>query len=240
MSGACIGIVGGLGVGATVHYYERITAACKPRGVSPDLVIAHADVEHGQNLVRAGRLDALADYLAGFIERLGRAGATAAVLPAVTPHICIAALKQRTRLPIIDIVESIAAEVCARRLRRIALFGTVFTMQGSLWGQLAPLCPDVEIVKPRPDEIAFIGAAYQRILDTQKADAADAAALRRIAVDLQRRDRVEAVLLAGTDLAVMFDEANAGFPAIDVARLHIDTIVERLAARERTPEHWSP
>jgi aspartate racemase len=229
MSGASVGIVGGLGVGATVHYYERITAACKARRISPDLVIVHADVEHGQSLVRAGRLDALADYLAGFIERLGRAGATAAVLPAVTPHICIAELRQRARLPLVDIMESIATGLNARKLRRVALFGTVFTMEGSLWGQLVPLCPDVEIVKPRPDEIAFIGGAYQRILDTQKADAADAAALRRIAAELQRRDRVEAVLLAGTDLAVMFDESNAGFPAIDVARLHIDTIVERLA-----------
>jgi aspartate racemase len=42
---------------------------------------------------------------------------------------------------------------------------------------------------------------------------------------------VEAILLAGTDLAVIFDEETAGFPAIDVARLHIDAIVERLAAQ---------
>ena len=41
----CVGIVGGLGVGATVHYYEKITAACKARGVIPDLVIVHADVD---------------------------------------------------------------------------------------------------------------------------------------------------------------------------------------------------
>ena len=85
-------------------------------------------------------------------------------------------------------------------------------------------------MKPQPDEIAFIGQAYQRILDTQKADTGGAACLRRIAADLARRDGVEAILLAGTDLALMFDEATAGFPAIDVARLHIDAIVERLTA----------
>ena len=223
---ACVGIVGGLGVGATVHYYEKITAACKARGVVPDLVIAHADVDYGQGLVRAGKLDELADYLAQFIDRLGRAGAEAAVLPAVTPHICIAQLMTRTRLPLINIVDPIAVELRARSVRRVALFGTTFTMEGSLWGQLT----GCEIVKPRPDEIAFIGKAYQRILDTQKADAGDAADLRHIAADLQRRDGVEAILLAGTDLAVMFDEANAGFPAMDVARLHIDAIVEQLTA----------
>jgi aspartate racemase len=223
---ACVGIVGGLGVGATVHYYEKIAAQCKARGVVPDLAIVHADVDRGQGLVRAGKLDELADYLAAFIDRLGRAGAEAAVLPAVTPHICVAQLMKRTRLPLINIVDPIAAELRARRLKRVALFGTVFTMEGSLWGQLA----GVEIIKPRPDEIAFVGKAYQRILDTQKGDAADTAGLRRIAADLQRRDGVEAILLAGTDLAVIFDEATAGFPCIDVARLHIDAIVKRLIA----------
>ena len=158
---ACVGIVGGLGVGATVHYYEKITAACKARGVVPDLVFVHADVDHGQSLVRAGKLDALAAYLAGFIERMARAGAEAAVIPAVTPHICIAELTPLLPIPLINIVDVLAAELRARGIKRVALFGSIFTVQGSLWGQLA----GVEIVKPQPDEIAFIGQAYQRILD---------------------------------------------------------------------------
>lgn len=226
----CVGIVGGLGVGATVHYYERIAAACKARGVTPDLVIPHADVDHGQGLVRAGKLDELAAYLCGFLDRMARAGAEVMVLPAVTPHIAIDRLKTRSPRPLIDIVETLGAELRARKVRRVALLGTVFTIQGSLWGQLERYAPDVEIVKPRPDEIAFAGAAYQRILDTQRADPADAEGLRRLAAELQRRDGVETILLAGTDLALMFDETTAGFPAIDVARLHIDAIVERLAA----------
>jgi aspartate racemase len=221
---ACVGVIGGLGVGATVHYYEKITAACKARGTSPDLVIAHADVDYGQGLVRAGKLDELAGYLASFIDRMARAGAAMAAIPAVTPHICITQLMKRTRVPLINIVDPIAAELRARRIRRVALFGTTFTMEGSLWGQLS----GVEIVKPRPDEIAFVGKAYQRILDTQQGDAGNTAGLRRIAAELQQRDGVEMILLAGTDLAVIFDEATAGFPCIDVARLHIDAIVERL------------
>jgi len=224
---ACVGIVGGLGVGATVDYYRRITAACKARGVVPDLVFVHADVDRGQGYVRDGKLDALADYLAGFIERLGRAGAEAAVLPAVTPHICIAELRKRIRLPLVNIVDVIDTELRARRLRRVALFGTTFTMNGSLWGQLS----GVEIVKPQPDEIAFVGKAYQRILDTQRGHDEDTQGLRRIAAELQRRDGVEAILLAGTDLAVIFDEATAGFPCIDCARVHIDAIVATLSSR---------
>ena len=220
----CIGIVGGLGVGATVHYYEKITAACKARGVVPDLVFNHADVERGQGYVRDNKLDEMGTYLAGFIDRLAAGGADAVAIPAVTPHIAIKQIQAHTKVPLLNIVDTIGTELRARKLKKVALFGTIFTMRGSLWGQMTA----AEIVKPQPDEMDFVGKAYRRILDTQAADPADAARLREIAATLRKRDGVETILLAGTDLALMFDEASAGFPCIDVARLHIDAIVVRL------------
>lgn len=112
-----------------------------------------------------------------------------------------------------------------RGTRTVALIGTTFTMEASLWG----LLPEVEIVKPAADEITFIGRVYQRILDG-RLDAArtDLDGLRRIAADLQRRARVELLLIAGTDFAALLDETTAGFPALDMARLHVEAIVERV------------
>jgi aspartate racemase len=133
-------------------------------------------------------------------------------------------------VPLINIMETLAAELRARKLGRVALFGTIYTMQGSLWGQVTPQSSGAEIVKPQPDEMKFIGEAYQRLLDTRAPAPGDVDRLRDIAATLQKRDGVEAILLAGTDLAVILDETNAGFPCIDVARPHIDAIVARLTA----------
>jgi aspartate racemase len=223
---SCVGIIGGLGVGATVHYYEKIAAACGARGVVPNLLINHADANTGQAFVRAGRLDQVGDYLAPYIDQLAAGGAEAVAIPAVTPHIAIAEIKARTRVPLINIMETLGAELRAKKLKRVALFGTIYTMQGSLWGQVS----DVEIVKLQPDEMTFAGAAYQRLLDTRVPAPGDVDRFREIAATLQKRDGVEAILLAGTDLTVIFDEANAGFPCIDVARPHIDAIVARLVS----------
>ncbi len=44
---------------------------------------------------------------------------------------------------------------------------------------------------------------------------------------LIERERVEAVILAGTDLALLFNEQNTDFPHIDCARLQLDAIVRR-------------
>jgi aspartate racemase len=55
------------------------------------------------------------------------------------------------------------------------------------------------------------------------------AKLRDVAHTLRRRDRVDAIVLAGTDLNLIFNETDAGFPAVDCTAAHIDAIVERMA-----------
>jgi aspartate racemase len=52
--------------------------------------------------------------------------------------------------------------------------------------------------------------------------------LRRLAQTFVKRDGAQAVLLAGTDLTMVMNESDAGFPALDCARVHIEAIMRRL------------
>jgi hypothetical protein len=67
--------------------------------------------------------------------------------------------------------------------------------------------------------------------------------LRGIARAIRRRDRVDAVVLAGTDLNLIFDEAIAGFPAFDSRSAHSSDAAEApsppfalMAPQQRTAE----
>src|SRR5579864_7103845 len=84
----CLGLVGGLGVGATVHYYQELVKEHAARGAVPNIVMVHADMQRVLGDAGAGRTAQLAAYLAELISRMARAGAEIAVIPAVTPHIC--------------------------------------------------------------------------------------------------------------------------------------------------------
>ena len=46
-----------------------------------------------------------------------------------------------------------------------------------------------------------------------------------MATTLRERDAVEAIVLAGTDLAMLFNETNTPFPHLDCARAHIQAIM---------------
>src|SRR2546423_8601641 len=106
--GRMLGLVGGLGPNAPVHYYNGLIAAHKAQGRVARMLIAHADVDHGRPLAEAGKLDELARYLNGFIGAMAAGGAEMAAIVAVTPHICSAQLLPLLRIPLIDMVATIA------------------------------------------------------------------------------------------------------------------------------------
>lgn len=218
------GLIGGLGVGATILYYQGITAACAAKGIVPQLTIAHANAPTALAHVQAGQIEGLADYLARFVGELAAAGAAFAAIPAITPHICRAELKARVSLPITDILEVTARHLRERGLTRVALFGTKFTIDTRLFGALDGL----DVVRPQDHEVEDIHRIYLELATQGRCTAEDETRLREIAQTIGRRDGVEAIVLAGTDLNLIFSEANAGFPAVDCAAAHIARIVEQM------------
>lgn len=218
-----VGLVGGLGVGAAVIYYRAIAAGCADRGVVPRITIAHAHSPTALEYVASGRIDALADYLAAFVAELRDAGADFIAIPAITPHVAIGPLIHRTSLPFINMLQVTAKGLHDRGYSRVALFGTRFTIESELFGALSAF----DVISPRPHEIAEIHRIYLELATTGHTSAAGVKALRDIAQAISRRDRIDAVVLAGTDLNLIFDEANAGFPAFDCASAHLTAILDR-------------
>lgn len=224
MSGAkAIGLVGGLGSGATIHYYERLTRAFGARQSVPPLFITHADVALTLRLVNSGALEDLGDYLAHHVACLAKAGADFAAIAAVTPHICAPYLKQVIALPFLDLIDCVRAELVSSGARRIAVLGTKFVMQSAMYGQLDAW----DVVALPQDAIDFVHDNYVRILSAggMSGSGADVEGLRALAKDLVRNRGAECVLLAGTELSLAFDESDCGFPALDCARVHIDAIL---------------
>ncbi|MBI3513357.1 MAG: aspartate/glutamate racemase family protein, partial [Proteobacteria bacterium] len=205
-AGRCLGLIGGLGVGATIHYYKALTAAHEARGRAARLLIAHADVERVLGDIGAGRVDELAQYLASLVRQLADGGAEVAAIAAIAPHIAAPRLVPLCPLPLVDLAEATARAVRAAGLQRVALFGTRAAMTSGLFGRLT----EVEVVQPRPDELAYIQATYLAIVRAAGGTADQIAGLRKLADTLCRRDGAEAIVLAGTELALVFDEATAG------------------------------
>ena len=222
--GRCLGLLGGLGVGATVHYYQKLAKAHEERGRTLDIVIAHAETSRVFEYVQAGDRDGLAEYLLGFVRRLKAAGAEFAAIPAITPHYCVRELIAASPLPLFNIFSPLVDELTARAILKVAVFGTRYVMESSLYG----FAGDVEIIRPTLEEMETIHSTYLELLQKGVGTEEQHRNLTAIAHTLQQRDGVEAIVLAGTDLAVLFNETNTTFPHIDCAALHLERIVHGL------------
>jgi aspartate racemase len=220
----CLGLVGGLGVGATIHYYEKLARAHEAQGRTLDIVIVHAETSRVFEHVREDDRDGLAEYLTGYIRRLKAAGAEAAAIPAVTPHFCVRELIATSPLPVFNIFEPLVQELAARAARRVAVFGTRFVMESALLGEVN----EVEIVNSQPHEVEYIHNTYAELARTGEGSEEQHRNLTALARTLLNRDGVDAIILAGTDLVLLFNETNTDFPYIDCAALHLQAILNEL------------
>lgn len=205
-----------MGPGATVHYYRELVKA-----QAGEMLFIHADMNRVLADVARGDRAGLAAYFASLIDRLARGGADVAAISAITPHICIRELKEISPLPLVNIIEEVGAEIRARSYRRVALFGTRFVMESRMFGMLE----GVEVVVP--EQVAEIHEIY---MQTVEGGSEGRAALSRIAKLLP----VDAIVLAGTDLSLIFDEANTDFPCIDGAKVHIHAILRELQGKPQS------
>jgi aspartate racemase len=176
--------------------------------------------------VEAGDRDGLAEYLNGYIQRMKAAGAEIAAIPAVTPHFCVKELAAISPVPVVSIFEPLLHELAAHSARRVAIFGTRYVITVELFGALE----DVEVIQPKPDEVDIIHNTYVEMAATGKGSPEKHEKLTALAKTLVRRDGVDAIILAGTDLTLLFNETNTDFPHVDCAGLHIEAILHRLVA----------
>jgi aspartate racemase len=228
-----LGVIGGIGPESTIAYYRRILAASRER--SPDsaaapVFINSIDLSRVVRLVTENALSELASYLIEEVEALAKAGSALGIIAANTPHIVFDDIRDRSPIPLVSIVEAACDAVKALGLTRVGLFGTRFTMQGRFY-------PDVfsreriEVVPPTAADQAFIHDKYMNELLNNLFAPSTRDRLLNIVHVMHTEQRVQAVILAGTELPlVLTDPAAAAVPLLDTTVIHVDAAIERLNA----------
>jgi len=222
-----LGLIAGLGVGAGIFYYRSLVSAHLAEGLSPHIIMVHADVREVMGLAQARQKQRLAQYLAGLLRQLADAGAEVATIPAFAPQICAAELTELTPLPLVSLLDAVVAETKRRRLQRVAIVGAQVTMETELFGRLQGVA---DIVSLPSAQMERIGAIYAGIAQNESASPEEVATLMSAARGLIERG-ADAILLAGTDLSFVLLPQAIDFPHLDCARIHIAQIMRELAGQ---------
>src|SRR5215471_17240921 len=161
-----LGIIGGLGPESTVDYYQRIIALYRERtgdGSYPEFIINSVNLRKGLDFMDTGDLTGMADYLLQAIDKLARAGADFGLISANTPHIVFDEVASKSPIPLISLVEATCAAAKERKLKRLALFGTRYTMQGTFYSKVVSR-KGIELLVPEPEDQNYIHDKYMNQL----------------------------------------------------------------------------
>ena len=226
-----LGIIGGLGPESTLDYYQRIIALFRERTGDrhyPEFVVVSVDLRKGLDFMDANDLSGMANYLLEGIHKLARAGADFGIISANTPHIVFDEVAPKSPIPLVSIVEATCAAAKARELKRLALFGTRYTMQASFYPKVFSR-EGIELLVPEPNDQNWIHDKYFSELVPGIFLPETRAGLIAIVDRIKAKSDIDGVILAGTELPlILCDPHHNGIPFLDTTKIHVETAVDEM------------
>jgi len=226
-----LGIIGGLGPESTIDYYQRIIALYRertPDSSYPEFIINSVNLTKGLNFMDANDLAGMADYLLQAIGKLARGGADFGIISANTPHIVFDEVASQSPIPLLSIVEATCAAAKARNLKRLALFGTRYTMQATFYPKVFSR-EGIELIVPERDDQDYLHEKYFSELVPGKFLPETRAGLLAIVDRMKVKSGIDGVILAGTELPLILrDPDHNGIPFLDTTRIHVEAAVAEM------------
>jgi aspartate racemase len=226
-----LGIIGGVGPESTIDYYRKIISLYRQRkkdGSYPELIINSIDLKKELDLVERNQLDELTAYLLEEVEKLARAGAKVGLIASNTPHIVFGELRPRSRIPLISIVESTCDVAKEMKLKRVGLFGTRFTMQGTFYPDVF-VRKGIQLVVPEVEDQNYVHDKYMSELVNGVFLPETREGLLKIVDRLRTTQRLEGLILGGTELPlILTDETHNGLPILNTTKIHCQAAVTQM------------
>jgi aspartate racemase len=217
-----IGLIGGIGPGATDFYYRRLITTFAKHHAALELTIVHADTPTLLGNLTSNDSEVQTDIYLRLTNRLVAAGAECVCVTSIAGHFCIDAFKAVSPLPIVDMVSEVSLAIESRGLKRIGILGTRTVMETRFYGQIR----SAEIVPPSGPDLDAVHEAYVAMATAGFVTEEQRALLHAVSRRLIADQGAEAILLGGTDLALAFNEQTAEFPLVDCAGIHADAIAQ--------------
>jgi aspartate racemase len=218
-----IGLIGGIGPAAQDYYTRRLIGLFANANTPLEMTTVHADARTVLANLAADRRVEQAEVFVRLAGRLALAGVGFVAVTSIAGHFCRHEFAARSPLPVVDMIDIVAARVEALGLKRIGILGTKTVMQSQFYGGI----PKAAVVAPSGPDLDRVHAAYVAIATAGTVNMEQREVFESVARKLIDQAGAEAILLGGTDLVLVFNGEQSMFPVIDCADIHARQIAQR-------------
>ena len=222
-----IGLLGGMSWESSALYYKIINQIVRARlgsHHSAPLLMYSYDFEEIKALQFAGEWDQLGAMLGSDAARLERGGAECILLCTNTMHMVVDEVTRSIDVPVLHIAECTADRLIAAGVSRVALIGTIFTMEGDFYSRGLE-DRGLQVLVPREDGRREINRViYEELCSGAVLESSRVTYVREIE-ELAGRG-AEAVILGCTEIGMLVGPQDSPIPAFDTTRIHAEAAVE--------------
>lgn len=222
-----LGLIGGTTWPSTVDYYKylnQLTAERTGGEMYSRLILYSVNFVEFKALADASDWEGIAARLSDLARKLENAGADGLVLCANTTHIVAEKVQQSVSIPLLNIVDAVAAEIKSRGIEKVALLGTRFTMENNFY-QNKLLTYDIETIVPAHEERNFIhDSIFEELVHEIFKDETKRRYL-ELMDDLSERG-ANGIILGCTEIPLLIKQADSKIPLFDSTLIHAKYAVD--------------
>ena len=215
-----IGLIGGIGPAATDFYYRSLIEKFASEDADLDMTIVHADASTLVKNLMDDNKDAQVAIYQRLTQRLKNAGAECVAITSIAGHFCIERFVEKSVLPIVDLLSCVRAEVENKGYEKIGILGTKPVMESKFYSVIK----SAEIVLPEGDLLEDVHNAYVEMATSGHASEDQKLVFDAACNQFITQNKVDALMLGGTDLALVYNTNNVDFALVDCAAVHVEEL----------------
>ena len=219
-----IGILGGMSYESTIKYYDLVLQKYYNRYQDynyPEILIYSLNFQKVIDYELGDDEGIYVDYLMTGINSLQNGGVNFIVMAANSPHAVYDKLVQRSKVPIISIVEATAKKAQQENLNKLLLLGIKFTMQSSFYQDYFAKS-DMKVITPLDSEQDIIN---QIIFDELVIGKFTKESKSRLLKIIKNYD-VDGVILGCTELPLILKQNDMKIVLLDTVEIHVETALQ--------------
>ncbi len=224
-----IGLIGGMSWESSAVYYKLINTivreklggfhSCKSVMVSVDF----AEIEKYQHLEDWNTLNNL---MVNSAKKLETAGADLIVLCTNTMHLCAPEIIKNTSVPFLHIAEATGTIIAARKLTKVALLGTRFTMEKDFYKTVLKEKYGIDVIIPsEAKRIEIHRIIYDELVHGEIKEHSKET-YKKIISEMERQG-AQGVILGCTEIPLLISAEDVNIPVFDTTYIHAEEAVNR-------------
>lgn len=216
-----VGLIGGMSWESTVTYYEIINQVIKEKlgGLhSAKCILYSVDFQEIEECQASGDWDKSAAILSEAAYSLESAGADFIIICTNTMHKVVDGIKARIHIPVLHIAEATAEELLKKNIHKVALLGTIYTMEQDFY-KAKLIEKGLEVIIPEEKHRKFINTVIYQELCMGITEHSSKEAFLEI-MDGLGKQGAQGIILGCTEIGLLVNQQDTKIPLFDTTKIH--------------------